>query len=161
MNSVSRTLLNWHHYKSAGHPCSLACLIMICSLLDVTHKKQMTKWLLLLSWKVTSVCIKMLNIQTMCSRIFGGKTRKTTKACCSLWAGEVGFCSCSLFMFLTGDVVSAMKWRQLKESPPSPQAFITSSSLYKWHIWFPSLPRRGWCFWYLHHQGMKFRHLFW
>ncbi len=26
-------------YKSAGHPCSLACLIVICSLLDITLKE--------------------------------------------------------------------------------------------------------------------------
>jgi hypothetical protein len=50
-------------------------------------------------------------------------------------------CSCSLFTLLTGDVVSAMKWRRLKEFPPSPQAFIISSSLFKWRVCF--FARRG------------------
>ncbi len=86
----------------------------------------MTKWLLSLSWKVSSVCIKMLNIKTMCSRIFGGKK---TKAYCSLWAGVVSFCFCSLFSLLTGDVASAMKWRRLREKPSSPPVTDNASKL--------------------------------
>jgi hypothetical protein len=82
----------------------------------------------------------MLIVQTMHSRSFG---RKTINAYCSLWAGVVGFCS--LFSLLTGDVVSAMKWRRLRKLPPSSRAFITSNPLYKWRIWFNSSPRSGRC----------------
>ncbi len=66
----------------------------------------MTKWLLSQSRKVTSVCTKMLIVQTIHSRYFGGKT---INAYYSLGAGVVGFCSCSLFSLLTGYVASAMK----------------------------------------------------
>ncbi len=58
------------------------------------------------------------------------------------WSGPL--CSSSFFTLLTQDVVSAMRWLRLREIPPPlPQAFITSSSLYKWRILFPSRPRRG------------------
>ncbi len=79
----------------------------------------------------------------MHSRSFGGKT---TKAYCSLWTGVVGFCSCSFFSLLTGDIASAMKWQQLRELPPFPLAFLPSSSLNNWHIWSYSSPQRGWWF---------------
>ncbi len=82
----------------------------------------------------------MLIVQTMHSRSFG---RKTINAYYSLWAGVVGFCF--LFSLLTGDVVSAMKWHRLRKLPPSSRAFITSNPVYKWRIWFNSLPRRGRC----------------
>jgi hypothetical protein len=70
----------------------------------------MMKWLLSQSRKVTTVCTKMLNVQTMRSRSFGGKT---TKAYCSLWAEVVGFRSLFLFSLLTGDVASAYLISQL------------------------------------------------
>ncbi len=57
------------------------------------------------------------------------------------WSGQLYSCSCSRF---SGDVVSAMKWRQLSKSPaPSPQTFITSSSLYKQRIQRQKTPERG------------------
>ncbi len=119
MNSVSRKSLDLHHYKSGGHLCSLACPIMICSLLDVTHKEP--------KWRNGFFPCLESNLglhkdveytETMCSRIFGWKT---TKAYYSLWAGVASFSSCSLFMLLTGDVFSAMNWHPLREKPPSPQ----------------------------------------
>ncbi len=50
--------------------------------------------------------LKMLIVQTMHSRSF---SKKMKNAYYSLWAGMVGFCSCSFFLRLTGDVASAMK----------------------------------------------------
>ncbi len=152
MNSVSRKSPDWHTHKSAGHPCSLACLIMICSLLYVTHKEH--KWrndFFRLSWKATSICTEDVKYADNAQQVFGGKT---TKSYCSLWAGVAGFCSCSLYSLLT-DVVSAMKCCRLRKFLPFPLAFITSSSLYKWHIWYHSPPQRGRWFWHLHYQGMR------
>ncbi len=83
--------------------------------------------------------LKMLNMQTMCSSIFRGKQQGLTVYYELEWS--------ALFLFLittlTGDVASGMKWRRLREFLPSPQAFITFSSLYKWRIWNHNLPQRG------------------
>ncbi len=93
----------------------------------------------------------------MCSRIFWGKTTETY---CSIWAGVVGFCS--LFSLLIGDVSSAMKWGWLREKPSLPQAFITSIPLYSISgvFDFTACHEEVGVFWYLHHQGIQFRHLF-
>jgi hypothetical protein len=112
---------------------SLACLIMICSLVDVTHKEH--KWR-----NGFFLCLEkepQLNIQTMCSRIFGGKT--TTVHYELEWLASVlVLCSRSSQEMLP------LQWSE--GEAPSPQAFITSSSLYKRRIWFPSTPQRGRCF---------------
>ncbi len=57
------------------------------------------------------------------------------------WSGPL--CSCSFSRF--SHEMLSLQWGDgdWGRSPPSPQAFITSSSLYKWRIWFPSPPRRG------------------
>jgi len=111
---------------------------MICSLLDVKHKEH--KWqngFFCLSWNVTSACTNILNIQTMCSRTFGGKTTRVY-----WWAGVVGF-------VLVLDHVSHRRCclcnevMSTEEVPPLPQPFKTSSSLYKWCIRRQNPPRRG------------------
>ncbi len=136
-------------------------------LLDVAHKE--LKWrngFFCLSWKATSVCTKMLNMQTMHNRSLAGKQQSLTVHYGLVWSASV---LCSLFSLLTGDVASAMKWHRLRKfpalpqashssqemlpllwsdtdwesSPPSPQAFITSSSLYKRQIRCQNLPQRG------------------
>ncbi len=77
---------------------------------------------------VTSACTNMLNIQTMCSRTFGGKTTRVY-----WWAGVVG-------LVLVLDHVSHRRCclcnevMSTDEVPPLPQPFKTSSSLYKWCI---------------------------
>jgi hypothetical protein len=43
-------------YKSVEHPCSLACLIMICSLLDVTHHGQVVGFVLVLDHDSSRRC---------------------------------------------------------------------------------------------------------
>ncbi len=153
MNSVSRKSLAWHHYKSEGHPCSLACLIMICSLLDVTHKEHNWRNGLFRCLEKWPQSVLRCWIYRQCAAEFSaGKQQRLIVHYGLEWSPSV--------IVLTGDVDSAMKWRQLRGKPPSPQAFITSSPLCKWRIWFHSLPRRGMLVWHLHHQGMKFRHLF-
>ncbi len=52
---------------------------------------------------------------------------------------------CSLFLLVTGDAVSAMKWRRLRKLPPLVTGFSNSSPLYKWRIQFHSSPQRGRC----------------
>jgi hypothetical protein len=133
--------LYWHHYKSAGHPCSLACLIMICSLLDVTHKEH--KWqngFFHLSWKATSICTEDVKHADNVQQYFWRESNMGLLFTMS-WSGRLFF----LFLFttLTGVVASGMKWRRLREFPSLTQAFITSSSLYKWHNCRQNLPRRG------------------
>ncbi len=62
---------------------------MTCSLLDVTHKEisdEMASFVCLEQQPQSA--LKMLNMQTMCSSILGGKT---TRAYCSLLAVVVGF----------------------------------------------------------------------
>ncbi len=50
-----------------------------------------------------------------------------------------------LFLFFshTGDVVSALMWRQLRGTPRLPLAFIASSPLYKWCILYYSSRQKG------------------
>ena len=144
MNSVSRKSLDWHPYKSAGHPCSLACLLMICSLLDVnhvTHKKH--RWLncfFCLSWKATSICTEDVKYADNVQQYFRQENNKGLLFTMS-WSGRL--CSCS-WSRLSQEMLS-LEWSDADwgSSPPSPQAFIISSSLYKWHIWCHGPPRRG------------------
>ncbi len=100
--------------------------------------------------------LKMLNMQTMRSSIFGGKT---TRAYCSLWTGVVGF-------VLVLDHDSHRRcclWNEVmltEEVPPLATGFCNASSLYKWHIRFHSSPRRGRWFLTLDHQGMRPPYIF-
>ncbi len=121
--SVSRKSLDWHYYKSAGHPCSLACLIMICSLLNVIHKEH--NWL---NGFFQPQSVLRCWIYRQCTAEFlAGKQQRLTVQYGLEWSA---FVLCSLFSLLIGDVASAMKWGRLREKAPSPQAFITSSPLY-------------------------------
>jgi hypothetical protein len=141
MNSVSRKSLDWHPYKSGGLPCSLACLIVICSLLDVTHKEH--KWrnsFFRLSWKATSSCTEDVKYADNVQQYFRWENYKGLTIHYELeWSALFLF----LIMTLTGNVVSGMKWRWLRELLPLLQAFITSSSLCKWRIWFRGPPQGG------------------
>ncbi len=125
MNNVSRKSLDWHPYYTAGHPCSLACLIMICSLLDVKLKEH--------NWRngffhysglelQPQSAVKILNMQTTCSSIFG---RKITKGLLSTmcWSGRL--CSCAWSLLSTEMLPlewsdADADWRGL----PSPQQLI-------------------------------------
>ncbi len=84
--------------------------------------------------------LKILNMQTMCRSIFSGKT---TRAYCSLWAGVVGFCSCS-WSRLSQEMLP-LEWSDTDwgSSPTSTQVFLTSSSQNKWRICRQNLPQRG------------------
>ena len=116
--------LYWHHYKSAGHPCSLACLIMICSLLDVTHKEHWWQnGFFHLSWKATSICTEDVKHADNVQQYFWRESNMGLLFTMS-WSGRLFF----LFLFttLTGVVASGMKWRRLREFPSLTQAFITS-----------------------------------
>jgi hypothetical protein len=57
---------------------------------DVEQNGEMASFIVK-DWQPLSV-LKMLIVQTMHSRSFGGKIKN---AYCSPWAGEVGFSSCS------------------------------------------------------------------
>ena len=91
--------------------------------------------------------LKMLNVQTMCSSIFGGKT---TRAYCSLWAGVVGF-------FLALDHDSRRRcclWNEVtptKGVPPLATGFYNAGLLYHEEV-------GG--FWHMYQQGMRSPHLF-
>ncbi len=136
---------------------SLPCLIMICSLVDVTHKEH--KWrngFFRLSWKATSICTEDVKICRQCAAVFLAGIQQGLTIHYELeWL--------ALFLFLittlTGDVASVMKWRRLREFPPLPQAFITSSSLYKWCIG-KICHQEVSDFWHLHHRGIRSPQLF-
>jgi hypothetical protein len=81
----------------------------------------------------------MLNMQTVCSSTFSGKTTKSLLSTVC-WSGRL--CSC-LIMTFHGDVDSGMKWHQLRGFSPSPTAYIAATLLYKVRIWFPSSQERG------------------
>ncbi len=138
MNNVSRKSLDWHPYKTAGHPCSLACLIMICSLLDVKHKEH--------NWQNGFFCysslelqpqsaVKMLNVQTMCSSIFDGKiTRGLLFTVC--WSGQL--CSC-----LDHDSPRrCCLWNEVMPTEGVPPPY-SASLLCKRCIWFHCSQERG------------------
>ncbi len=139
MNSVSRTSLDWHHFKSAGHPWSLACLLMICSLLDVTHKEH--KWqnsFFCFLEKYPHSALRCWIYRQCAAEFSGGKQQGLTIHYELEWSALFLF----LFTSLTGDVASATKLCRLRNFPPSPQAFVTSSSPYNWCIWHQYLPWR-------------------
>jgi hypothetical protein len=98
----------------------------------------------------------MLNVQTMCSSIFGGKTTRLTVHYELEWS--------ALFLLLittlAGDVVSGMKWRWLREFPPSPQAFIMLVCYISGVFDFTAHHEEVGGFWHLYHQGMRSSHLF-
>ncbi len=71
-------------------------------------------------WQPLSV-LKMLIVQTMHSRSFGGKMFIVPNGL--KWSA-----SCSLFLSYTGDVASAMMCRRLRRTPLPALAFIASSS---------------------------------
>ena len=157
MNSVSRKSLDWHPYKSAGHPCSLACPIVICSLLDVTHKDiknisdEMASFVCL--EKQPQSALKMLNMQTMCS------SGKTIRAYCSLWAGVVGFVlvldhdshrRCCLWNEVT----------QTEKVSPFSTAYIVRVYNISGVFDFTAHWKEVVGFWHWYHQGMRSPHLF-
>ena len=83
--------------------------------------------------------LKMLNMQTMCSSIFGGKA---TWAYCSLWAGVVGF----VLVLVHDSHRSCCLWNEVTPTEGVPlldTGFYNLSSLYKWHNCRQNLPRRG------------------
>ncbi len=119
------------------------------------------KWLLSLSWKVTSVCIKMLNMQTMCSRMFG---RKPTETYCSIWAGVVSFCSLFFVLAPHRRCCLCNEVRPTEGEAPLATGFynLKSTILYSVSGIFDFKARHDevGVFWHLQHQGIKFRHLF-
>jgi hypothetical protein len=63
---------------AARHPCSLVCLIVIRSLLDVTHKEH--KWrngFFRLSWKATSICTEDVKYADNVQEYFRGGNNNT------------------------------------------------------------------------------------
>ncbi len=136
MNNVSRKALDWHPYKTAGHPCSLACLIMICSLLDFKHKEN--------NWRngffhfsslelQPQSAVKMLIVQTMCSSIFGGKITKGLLSTVS-WSGRLYSCAWSQL----STEMFTLEW-----SDADLRGLHSASLLYKQRIWFHSSQKRG------------------
>ncbi len=139
MNSVSRTSLDWHHYKSAGHPCSLACLIMICSLLDVTQKEH--DW-----WNGFFCCLESNlslhsnveytdNVHSV-QQNFWRENNKGLLFTMS-WSGQLCSCSCS---HLSKEMLP-LQWSEA-DWGSSPPPHHTSSSQHKC-IWRQNPPRRG------------------
>jgi len=68
---------------------------------DVKHNNEMASFVVK-EWQPLSV-LKMLIVQAMHNRSFGGKMKKLTVHNGLDWSS-----SCSLFLFLTGGVASAM-----------------------------------------------------
>ncbi len=111
---------------------SQTCLIVICSILDVTYciKNIMTKWLLSQSRKVTSVFSKGVDCTDNVQEIFWRENDK-----CLLftmgWSGRL------LFFFLcsrSSQEMLSLQWSDADWGSCSPwsRAFITS--IYKWRF---------------------------
>ncbi len=80
--------------------------------------------------------MKMLNIQTMCSSIFGRKQQALTVYYELEWSALVLF----LITTLAGDVASGMKWLPLRKFP---HILYSVSLQNKLCIWFHSSQGRG------------------
>jgi hypothetical protein len=141
MNNVSRKALDWQSYKTAGHPCSLACLIMICSLQEVKHKEHNWRNGFFLCSGLESQpqsAVRMLNMQTVCRVLSAGKQQRT---CCPLCAGVS-----ALFLLDHDSTWRCCLWNEVTPTEgvlPLPHSLYSSCLLYKVCIWFPSWQERG------------------
>jgi hypothetical protein len=80
----------------------------------------------------------MLIIQAKHSRSLAGKWRIANL---SQWTGMVSFLFS--FLFLAGDLASAMFYSWLRRTPFPALTFIASSPQYKWCVFYYNLPWRG------------------
>ncbi len=146
---ISRLSYNDNVHHSRPVPCQIWLLQNVKSQQEITgltlyyaddeHNNEMASFVvnngnLCLYWR--------LIVQTMHSRSLA---RKWRVAYYSQRTGVVSFLIS--FLFLVGDVASAMFCSWLRRIPLPPLAFIASSvQLHKWRIWCYSLLWRGRCY---------------
>jgi hypothetical protein len=159
MNTVSRKSLDWHPYKSAGHPCSLACLIVIpvCLLLDVTRKEH--KWrngFFRLSWKATSICTEDVKYADNVQQYFWLENNKGLTVHYELeWSAS----SCS-WSWISTEMLP-LEWSDADEEVSTlSTAYIVRVYYISCIFNFTAHWKEVGGFWYLYNQGMRPPHLF-